>query len=204
MPDETQQSHWDLKYERGLPSLTRPDPFFLTAFRQFVESRFSDGGVALDLAGGVGRHALWLAERKWRVNVVDISEVAICKLHQSAAQLGLTLDLLVLDAAEYRFQPAFFDLIVLFYHLNRNLCPRIVSALKPGGILICKNSLRWNSDGTAARSSTGPLERNEILSLFPDLHVLYYKERPVRDRGVVEFVGTKAKGTSGLKAKTSA
>jgi hypothetical protein len=27
MNDETKR-HWDLKYEQGLPSLTKPDPFF--------------------------------------------------------------------------------------------------------------------------------------------------------------------------------
>lgn len=184
-----ERTQWDLRYEQGLPSLTRPDPFFLSAFRQFVEGPVPEIGVALDLAGGLGRHALWLAARKWQVTVVDISAVAIRKLRQSASQLGLTVDLYTLDAADYGFRPARFDLIVLFYHLNRDLCPQIVSALKPGGVLICKSSLFWNSAGSVTPSRTSPLERNEILSLFPSLRVLHHRERPVRDRGVVEFVG---------------
>lgn len=192
MTNEQQQSHWDLKYEQGLPSLTKPDPFFISAFSQFVEDQFPNGGVALDLAGGMGRHALWMARRKWRVSVVDISEVAIRKLNQRALQLDLPLDLFVLDAAEYRFEPAQFDLIVLFYHVNRELCPRIVSSIKPGGLLVCKSSLRWNSNGKFAPSSTSPMERNEILRLFPELRVLYHRERPVRDRGVAEYVGRKS------------
>jgi SAM-dependent methyltransferase len=180
-----EQLRWDVKYEQGLPSLTRPDPFFLDAVHRFVEVRFPDGGVALDLAGGIGRHALWLARRKWKVSVVDISEVAIRSLRKSAQQLDLALDLFVCDAAEYRFEPSRFDLIVLFYHLDRDLCSRIVSALKPGGTLICKSSLDWNSTHASL------LERNEILSLFHELPVLHHHERPVRDRGVVEFVGRK-------------
>jgi len=192
MTSEHQQSHWDRKYEQGLPSLERPDPFFISAFSQFAEHQFPSGGVALDLAGGIGRHALWLAMRKWQVTVVDISEVAIRKLNQRALQLDLSLDLFVLDAAEYRFEPGQFDLIVLFYHVNRDLCPRIVSAMKPRGLLICKSSLRWNSNGKFAPSSTSPLERNEIPQLFPELRALYHHERPVRDRGVVEYVGRKS------------
>ena len=191
MPDETRQSHWDLKYEQGLPSLTQPDPFFLSSFQQFVDVRFPDGGTALDLAGGLGRHALWLARRRWQVSVVDISEVAIRLLRLRALQLDLALDLFVLDAAEYPFQPAGFDLIVLFYHLNRSLCQRIVSALKPGGVLICKSSAAWTSNGSPAPSDASPLVRNEILSLFPGLRTMYHLERPVRDRAVVEFVGKK-------------
>jgi 2-polyprenyl-3-methyl-5-hydroxy-6-metoxy-1,4-benzoquinol methylase len=74
MPKNEPRSHWDLKYEQGLPSMEKPDPFFLTAYGQFVADSFSNGGTALDLAGGIGRHALWLAQRNWRVTVVDISE----------------------------------------------------------------------------------------------------------------------------------
>ena len=191
MADEERRSHWDFKYEQGLPFLTIPDPFFLTAFRDFVEVRFPRSGVALDLAAGLGRHALWLAERRWKVTAVDISKVAIRKLRQRALQLDLVLDLFALDAAEYGFPPAQFDLIVLYYHLDRDLCPRMVSALKPGGVLLCKSSVRWNSDRVPDPFGTGPLERNEILSLFPEMDLMYHEERAVHDRGVVEFVGCK-------------
>src|SRR5580704_7806688 len=98
MTSDQQRSHWDLKYEQGLPSLEKPDPFFVSAFNQFVADQFPNGGTALDLAGGVGRHALWLAKRNWRVTVVDISEVAIHKLDQKALQLDLRLNLFALDA----------------------------------------------------------------------------------------------------------
>jgi hypothetical protein len=193
MDKEQQQSHWDQKYEEGLPSLTTPDPFFLSAFSQFVAHQFPDGGVALDLAGGLGRHALWLASRKWEVSVVDISEVALQKLNQKATQLELELELFVGDAAEYGFELAHFDLIVCFYHIDRRLSPRIVSALKTDGILICKNRLNWGSEEDPTPSDTGPLGPNEILSLFPELQVVYHGERSVRGRGVLEYVGKKTK-----------
>jgi tellurite methyltransferase len=114
MTFDRRRSHWNLKYEQGLPSLENPDPFFVSAFNQFVADQFPNGGAALDLAGGVGRHALWLAKRNWRVTVVDISEVAIHKLDQKALQLNLRLDLFALDATEYQFEPGHFDLIVMF------------------------------------------------------------------------------------------
>src|ERR1700677_3652533 len=106
MPLNEQRSHWDLKYEQGLPSLEKPDPFYLSSFDQFVADSFPNGGTALDLAGGIGRHALWLAKRNWQVTVVDISEVAIRKLDQKTQQLGLTMNLFALDAKEYDFEPA--------------------------------------------------------------------------------------------------
>jgi SAM-dependent methyltransferase len=134
---------------------------------------------------------LWLAKRNWRVTVVDISEVAIHKLDQKALQLDLRLDLFALDATEYQFKPGHFDLIVMFYYFDRDICPRILSALKPGGFLICKSSLSWDTHGEAASTSVRPLERSEILSMLPGLRVMHHQERPVRDRGVVEYVGKK-------------
>ena len=180
-----------MKYEQGLPSLTEPDPFFISAYERFVNPSLPKPGVALDLAGGLGRHTLWLASRNWQVTVVELSDVAIGKLSQAALELNVNVDLIAGDAAEFKLEPAQFDLIVLFYHLDRSLFPRIVSALKPGGLLICKMSLRWDSDERLTTASVNPLQRNELPSLVPELDVLYHQERPVRDRGVVEFVGRK-------------
>ena len=76
--------------------------------------------MALDLACGLGRHALWLANAAgglW----VHLSEVAIGKLNQAAHKLNVNLDLLVGDASEYKFGPARFDSIVLFYHADREI-----------------------------------------------------------------------------------
>jgi len=161
------------------------------AYGQFVAKSIQNACVALDLACGLGRHALWLASRNWRVSGVDLSDVAIGKLSQASFELNVNLDLFVGDAAEYKFEPTRFDLIVLFYHLDRSLFLKIVSALKPSGLLICKMSLEWDSDGHSATVSPNPLDRNELPSLVPELHVLYQEERPVRGRGVVEFVGRK-------------
>jgi SAM-dependent methyltransferase len=186
-----QRARWDSKYEQGLPSLTEPDPFFISAYERFVTPSLPKQGKALDLAGGLGRHALWLASRGWQVTVVDVSAVAIGKLRQAALELNVNVDLFVGDAAEYKLEPAHFDLIVLFYHLDRSLFPKIVSALKPGGLLICKMSLRWDSGEGLMTASPHPLHRNELPSLVPELVVLHHEERPVRGRGVVEFVGRK-------------
>lgn len=100
MNSEEQRARWDLKYKQGLPSLTEPDPFFIYACGQFVDQSFPNPGVALDLAGGLGRHALWLASRGWQVSVVELSDVAVEKLRQAALDRHVNLDLFVGDAAD--------------------------------------------------------------------------------------------------------
>ncbi len=189
--DDGKAAKWDLKYKEGLPSLTRPDPFFLSAYERFVSLRFPSAGMGLDLAGGLGRHALWLAARKWKMSVVDVSEVAVGKLRDEISQLNLTLDVFTVDAAEYDFGRTRYDVIVLFYHLDRSLFPKIVSALNPGGLFICKMAIQWVSETALSGVAGNPLGRNELVSLVPDLRVLEHQERPVRGRGVVEFVGSK-------------
>jgi 2-polyprenyl-3-methyl-5-hydroxy-6-metoxy-1,4-benzoquinol methylase len=191
MASDHVRSHWDAKYRQGLPSLEKPDPFFVSAFNQFVAGQFPDGGVALDLAGGVGRHALWLATKRWHVTVVDVSAVAIEKLDAQARKLNLQPTLFAMDAMDYEFKPACFDLIVLFYHFDRQTASRVLSALKPGGFVICKSSVLSSPYQGAAPASLQPLKDNEILSLLSGLRVLDHRERPVRDRGVVEYVGQK-------------
>ena len=114
---------------------------------------------------------------------MDLSNVAIGKLSQAALDLNVNLDLLLGDAAEYTFEPTRFDLIVLFYHLDRNLFPKMVSALKPGGLLIYKMSLQWDPDAGLTGVSANRSGQNQLALLVPELHVLYQEERSVRGRG---------------------
>jgi hypothetical protein len=78
----------------------------------------------------------------------------------------------------------------MFYHFDRDICPKVLSTLKTGGILICKSSVSWDSYEGAAPASR-PLARSEILSMLSGLWVMHHQERPVSDRGVVEYVGKK-------------
>lgn len=192
MNSEEPRAHWNLKFERGVASLTQPDPFFISAYQRFADHFFPSGGLALDLACGLGRHSLWLASRNWQVTAVDLSDVAIEKIRLAAIQLNLKLDLCAADAADYEFEPRRFDLVVMFYHVDRRLFPKIIASLNRGGLLICKARLRQNSVPEATQVSNNPLNKGELVTLVPDLQVMYHKERSVRERGVVEFVGRKS------------
>jgi hypothetical protein len=45
MAFDQRRLHWNLKYEQGLPSLEKPDPFFVSAFNRFVTDQFPNGGT---------------------------------------------------------------------------------------------------------------------------------------------------------------
>jgi hypothetical protein len=68
--------------------------------------------------------------------VVDISQVALQKLQDTSVTLQLDLKLHCGDVAEYDLRREQFDLIALFYDLDRRLFPPIIGGLKP----VCTNN----------------------------------------------------------------
>ncbi len=106
------------------------------------------GGDALDLACGRGQNAIWLAEHGYRVDAIDISPVALALARAEAARRGLTVNFIEADLDTYVLPIAAYDLIAVFYFLNRQLFPAIQAALRPGGWLFYEtfNTGRLASD----------------------------------------------------------
>jgi tellurite methyltransferase len=183
---------WDKKYSERSHSSLEPDPFMVSAYEEFVADR--PAGSALDLAGGVGRHAIWLARRGWRVKLLDISEVGIQQAQKNAESTNTASSIL----AEVRDLNVLqdlgrkqYDLVVVFFYLQREVFPALLNAIKPGGILIYKTYTTEQKN-----FSGGPshpmflLEPNELLHVFPSLRVLHYHET-VTEKGVAELVARK-------------
>ncbi len=60
-------------------------------------------GRAIDLAGGEGRNALWLAQLGWEALVVDFSQVALDRALELATQrLGSDAPLLTIEHGDLR------------------------------------------------------------------------------------------------------
>src|SRR5258708_1456400 len=72
-PEE--KSRWDERYRERPEAWTEPDDFLVRAYDGFLSAQTP--GLALDLAGGAGRNSLFLIELGWRVDLVDISKVAL-------------------------------------------------------------------------------------------------------------------------------
>jgi len=74
MPD------WDERYRSGEHTTKELSPLLIKIIKELQPGR------ALDLACGVGRHAICLAEHGWRVTAVDSSRVGIEILQQRARE----------------------------------------------------------------------------------------------------------------------
>ena len=96
-------------------------------------------GDAVDLAAGEGRHALWLAERGWRVTAVDFSAVGLERGREQAG--GDRVTWVQSDVLEWTAPEASTDLVLVAYlHLpepgTTALLRRAVGWLRPGGRLL--------------------------------------------------------------------
>ncbi len=191
MEDERQL--WNRKYKTGSHTSLKLDPFFEETYREFIAPMFPRGGRALDVAGGVGRHTLWLAKHGWQVKLVDISETGIRLAKRAArrARVGDKIEFVAGDLKNLPLGRNRFDLILVFFYLERPLFPALMAALKPGGALLYK-TYTWEQPkfGRGPRHPLHLSKPNELLRAFRKLRVLHYRES-VRERAVAEFVGMK-------------
>jgi SAM-dependent methyltransferase len=109
-------------------------------------------GLALDLACGAGRHAVFLAQRGWRVRAVDGSREGLSRLSEEARMRGVAALIepraADLEAEGFALEPASFDLICDFYFLHRPLFEQIHQALRPGGRFVAAIHVRTSPDET--------------------------------------------------------
>ncbi len=133
-------------------------------------------GVALDLACGLGANALFLAEAGLEVHAWDISSVALDLLQRNAAGNGLDVTVRQLEIDAFSMPENMFDVIVINRFLDRALCNAIMAALKRNGLLFYQT---FTVDKLSTEGPKNPgflLKRNELISLFEPLTLVYYKE----------------------------
>lgn len=83
-----------------------------TELAELVDSERIEPGRAIDLGCGVGREAIFLAQRGFAVTGVDISPTAIGMAKKAAADAGVDVDFKVDDLTELNHVSGTFDLIV--------------------------------------------------------------------------------------------
>jgi SAM-dependent methyltransferase len=166
---------WDRRYRDKpdhYPSDGQPHPFLLERHADILAT-----GAALDIACGLGRNAIWLAQRGLGVTAVDISAVACNALRQRAAALGLAIDVQRLDLEHDPLPPGPFDVIVNTLYLERPLAPQIERALAPGGLLLFSTMLAGGA-GPEPVHKEYMLQRGELAQLFPGLELIHHREEP--------------------------
>jgi tellurite methyltransferase len=125
---------------------------------------FRTSGKALDLAGGAGRNAIWLARRGYETTLVDVSDVALDKAEQRARQLGVhaRMRFLRLDLEQPMPLAPLFDLVLVAHYLDRERRDSFVDLLVPEGVLVAANPTVTNLERHAHPSARFLVERGEL------------------------------------------
>lgn len=163
---EEDRIRWNEKYRDKTDSLT-PSEIVVRFYSQITPAR------VLDIAAGTGKNALFLGEKGFEVDAVDISDVAMDALagrHPRVHALCRDLDKYDIPAKRYR-------LILNIRYLNRRLFPYIIEGLEPGGWLIFETYIENPEENSVPMRRDFLLRKNELLHAFLSLQVLYYEEK---------------------------
>jgi tellurite methyltransferase len=182
---------WNERYSRGEHIIREPLPLLVSATSRFKPGR------ALDLACGTGRHAIFLASRGWQVTAVDASSVGIELAGEAAREHGVEVDWRVIDLERQGFEieAEAYDLIAIFYYLQRDLFRQVRAGVRRGGHVIAAIHMVDESPDIRQMNPAFLLQPGELRAEFHGWEILHdYEGAPTEDghhRRTAEIVARK-------------
>ncbi len=135
---DTEREHWDHRYATEGARTTDPAAFLVEA-AQYLPPQ----AQILDVGGGSGRNAVWLAKHGHAVTIADISALGLELAQRAAAAAGVEIATILMDFDTDPMPPGPWDAIVDFHFIKRHLFPAFLEVIRPGGHLIfCRATLR--------------------------------------------------------------
>lgn len=168
---DADRDRWEARYREHGPTQTGPSALLLA-----VEDLLPRRGRALDVAGGAGRNALYLARRGLDVTVCDISETALGFAREGARAEGALLETVALDLEAAPLPEGPWDLVLCFHYLQRDLFARWPEVLAPGGLFVFAQATRKNLERNPKPGSRFLLEDGELPGLVRGLEIVRYEE----------------------------
>jgi SAM-dependent methyltransferase len=145
-------------------------------FVQSLADVLPAAGRALDVAGGAGGDALWLAARGLDVTLVDVSDEALRIGAAAAAAAGLPLTTRRIDLETAPAPDGRWAVVLVRHYLQRSLLPGLADALAPGGLLCVCIATRRNLERHDRPSARFLLEPGELPALVPGLEHVRWTE----------------------------
>ncbi|MGJ7922642.1 class I SAM-dependent methyltransferase [Neobacillus sp. LXY-4] len=169
------KTKWNSKHKERINNAEEPAP----NERLMKLSSYLNGGLALDLACGLGGNSVFLARLNYEVEAIDISEVAIQYIAEQAAIHKLEMDAHMYDLTEMnhlKLHHSSYNLVVITYYLDRSLFPLVKSIIKENGYFFMETFYLSPYNKNEGVSNQYKLYSNELLTEFADWKILYYEE----------------------------
>jgi rhodanese-related sulfurtransferase len=149
-------------------------------------------GLALDIAMGDGRNAIYLASRGFDVDGVDADPAAVSRARAAARKLGVPIRAIVgnLQDGTYILPIDTFDVIVCINYLHRPLFQDIRSGLVPGGVVLYQTFTQEQTQFGRPHNPDHLLEPGELKRAFAGYEILRYREHigPARRTGEMRAI----------------
>lgn len=135
-------------------------------------------GLALDLAMGEGRNAIYLATRGFDVDGIDGDPQAVAQARASARKLGAPIRAVLgsVEDGTYIIPIETYDSIVVFNYLHRPAFNDIKDGVVPGGVAVCQaftvDQVRFGHPPDRERL----LQPGELREVFSDWEILQQRE----------------------------
>ena len=165
------RDRWNERYRQG--SHARGEP---SKVLEGLAPRLPTAGRALDLAGGAGRNALWLARRGLLTTIADVASVGLSIAAERARAGGLALTTLERDLEVEGLPVGPWDLVLSVLYLDRDVLAAVPAELAPGGVLVVIQPTRVNLERHPRPPARFLLAPGELPSLVPGLDVLHHEE----------------------------
>jgi tellurite methyltransferase len=192
----TDQERWNERYLSGEFRYREPDAFVTEAEGNYLRPLLPSSSAGLDLAGGAGHHAVWLAQRGWRITLADWSEAALDIARQHINGLTATDQLEIVQGAALDVVMKFhaagqrFGFVLVSFFLDRAVLPWLPKILLPDGLLLYRTYTEDNERVGNPRGPRNPeylLRSQELLEAFRGMKILHYNET-VAGKGVAEMI----------------
>lgn len=179
------KTKWNRKYEERLMNGEESE---VNERLKKLEQYFSGEGSALDFACGLGQNSIFLAEKGFHVESLDISEIAIQHLQSEASKRQIHVEGTVTDLSEWSnlyLAENKFELIVITYYLDRDILPHLKNVLKKSGLFFMETFYISEKCHTHGVSERYKLNSQELLAEFKNWQILYYEENEVEGRQTI-------------------
>jgi SAM-dependent methyltransferase len=198
---------WDSRYgEQDWAYGKEPNQYFREQLIQL-----SPGSILLP-ADGEGRNSVYAANQGWEATAFDLSHTARDKAMKLASEKKVSINYQVGNLSDLDFPENSFDVIALIYahfpaHLKTDFHNKLITYLKPGGILIFEafsvDHLKLSAVNPEAGGPKNPdmlFTSEEVQRLFPEFEKLELTQKETElsegryHRGlssVIRFTGRK-------------
>lgn len=164
---------WDQRYREGAyASRNYPSEFL----RNRVE--LLNIGRAMDLACGLGRNSIYLAELGFEVDAIDVSLVGLEIAREKAKERRLLIHWLNEDLVnDWTIPTQQYDLILMFRFVSSEVLLKLPQLLAQGGALIIEEHLQWPQGNVVGPSGNRfRVKPGELMEGCKELDVLFHYE----------------------------